>query len=249
MSIRCMCVDDEPLARKGLAMALEPFEDFELVACFAAADEALAKLPADIDVVFLDIEMPRQDGFAMLGQWPGPLPLVVFVTAYDQYAVKAFEEQALDYVLKPIDETRFAGVIARIRGALTEDTGRKERLLQTIASLKQKLKRDEATMTVKADDGYFRIKLADLLYVESVGDLVCLHLAGRQLITRATLKQYVADLSEQGFYQIHKSFLVNARHVVRVSKLRFGDHQVVLSNQKELRLSRRYRSALEAFTS
>ena len=241
MSIRCICVDDEPLARQGLRLALAPYDDFELVVAFGAADEALANLPEGIDVVFLDIEMPRQNGFEMLKNWPGVPPLVIFVTAYDQYALKAFEEQALDYVLKPIDEDRFAQVVVHIRERLSQNRDT-DYHLKTISSLEAKL--DEATISVKTDEGYFRIKLSDCLYVESVGDLVCLHMVDRQLISRGTLKKYLVELSNHRFYQVHKSYLVNAKHVKQISKLRFGDQLLVLSNEKELRVSRRYKSVI-----
>lgn len=249
MTFRCICVDDEPMARKGIALSLKPYPDFELVAQFGSADELLANMPENIDVLFVDIQMPRTNGFELLQQWPGPLPIVVFVTAFDQYAVKAFEQQALDYLLKPIDEDRFAQVITRIRESLAgqDKTVKTDQLMQTIANLKQKLQNKGAALSVKTDEGYFRIHMNELLYIEGVGDHVCLHLADRQLLSRDTLKKYVAQLSEHGFYQIHKSFLVNREHVKQVAKLRFGDHQIVLSDNRQLRLSRRYKSAIEHF--
>lgn len=250
MTIRCICVDDEPMARKGLSLALAPFSDFEMVAAYPSGEALLASYPADIDVIFIDIEMPRLNGFQLLAQLPEPLPLVVFVTAYNQYAIKAFEAQALDYILKPIEELRFAQVIKRIKNQLLlpDFTDKNNRLIKVIASLQQQIKKDAATISVKTDDGYFSVKLSDLQYLESVGDHVCLHLQQKQLITRNTLKSYVAELEAHGFYQIHRSTLVNAKHIIKTEKLRFGDHQITLSNGKILRVSRRYKAILEHFS-
>lgn len=250
MNIRCISVDDEPLAREGIRIALSNYKDFELIAEFGDVDSTLSNLPTNLDVIFIDIEMPRQDGFSLLSQWPGALPLVVFVTAYDKYAIKAFENQALDYVLKPIDEQRFEKVIDRIRQQfhqrqISPSLKETEHLRKVINGLKQKLVAQEAEICVKTDEGYFQIKLAELLYLEAVGDHVCFHFNGKQLITRNTLKYYIAQLQEHNFYQVHKSFLVNAEHVKQVIKLRFGDHQLLMSDTTKLKLTRHYKSVIE----
>ena len=246
MSIRCVCVDDEPLAREGIALALEPYPDFVLTDMFADADSLLDNCPDNIDVLFVDIEMPRKSGFELLEQWSGPLPIVVFVTAYDQYAVKAFEQQALDYLLKPIDETRFKQVLLRIRQSLDNQHSVQttDKLKQTIDDLRQKITMNQAAISVKTDDGYFRIKVGEILYLEGVGDHVCLHLSDKQVLTRDTLKNYATQLAEHGFHQVHKSFVVNIAAVVKVEKLRFGDHQLELHGGDKVRLSRRYKSVL-----
>ena len=114
-----------------------------------------------------------------------------------------------------------------------------------ISVLKQQINMDEATVSIKTDDGYFRVKVADILFIESVSDHVCIHLPQSQLITRNTLKFYVAALSEHGFHQVHKSSLVNLKHVINIKKLRFSDYQLTLSNQTNLKVSRRYKSILD----
>jgi len=249
MNIRCICVDDEPMARKGIALALKPFCEFELIADFSSAEDLLSNYPNNVDVLFVDIEMPRINGFELLKRLPQPLPLIIFVTAYDQYAIKAFEAEALDYVLKPIEEDRFTQVIARINRQMEQpkDSKKNDKLLKIVNALQQKLQKDEATISIKTDDGYFRIKLTDLLYVESVGDHVCFHLINQQLISRNTLKAYVIELAEHDFHQIHKSSLVNAKHVTKLEKLKFSDYQVELSNHTILRVSRRYKTAIKHF--
>ncbi len=250
MLIRCLCIDDEPHARQGIKLALAPYKDFQLIGQFGSAEEVLESDLSDIDIIFLDIAMPRKNGFAMLEEWQGPLPLIVFVTAYNQYAIKAFEQQALDYILKPIDENRFATVIDRARIALIQknQSAHSGVMLKTIETLQQQITKTSKSISVKTDEGYFRIKVGQIIYIESVGDHVCIHLQDRQLITRQTLKYYCAELSEFGFYQVHKSYLANAQHIKQAIKLRFSDYQLILSNDKHIRLSRRYNSALNMLT-
>ena len=249
MTIRCICVDDEALARKGIEIVLSSYSDFQLVGQYASADELMESFPENIDVLFVDIEMPRCSGFELLEQWPKPLPMVVFVTAYDQYAIRAFESQALDYLLKPIDENRFKKLVNRIREAIGQQKqvlSNREMFL-TIEDLKRRVIKQEAEICVKTDDGYFQVKLTDLIYIEAAGDHVCMHFKSNQLITRNTLKKYIVELSELGFYQVHKSIMVNTAHVEQVIKRRFGDYQLVMSNNVELRLSRHYKSAIKSF--
>lgn len=251
MTIRCICIDDEPNARQGLAYALKQYDDFELVAQYGAADTFLAALEenkvTNIDVLFVDIEMPRMNGFEMLSQFKGVLPIVVFVTAYDKYAVQAFEQQALDYILKPINDERFAQVITRIRHSLRQPKSVENvtELRKKINLLREKVRANEAKISVKTEEGYFRVKLSEVLFIEAVGDHVCIHLTNQQLITRNTLKHYKLELAEFNFEQIHKSTLVNIKHIVKYEKLRFSDYQIELSNHHHLRLSRRYKHILD----
>jgi len=251
MTIRCICIDDEPLARQGIKLALQPYTNFELVAQYGAADEYLKEVEAnhapEADVLFVDIEMPRMNGFELIERLTSKLPLIIFVTAYDQYAIKAFEQQALDYILKPILEDRFSQVIERIEKAFQQPRviEEAESLKKKISILKQQITLDEATLSIKTDEGYFRVKVSDILFIESVGDHVCIHLSQSQLITRNTLKSYVSELSEHGFHQVHKSSLVNIKHVVNIKKLRFADYQITMSNKKELKVSRRYKSIMD----
>jgi len=249
MAIRCICIDDEPMTRKGIALAIKPYNELELVADFTSGEDLLNNYPDNIDVLFVDIEMPRLNGFELLQKLPSPLPLIIFVTAYNQYAIKAFEAEVLDYVLKPIEEERFAQVVTRIKKQLgqPQDTKKNDNLLKIVNALQQKIQKNEATISIKTDGGYFRIKLSDLLYIESVGDHVCFHLNNQQLISRNTLKHYVLELAEHGFHQVHKSSLVNAKHVIKFEKRGFGDYQLELSNQVTLRVSRRYKSSIAHF--
>ena len=249
MTIRCISIDDESLARKGLALQLNRYSDFELVGQFSDPQELLINLPVDIDLMFVDIEMPRLNGFDLLKQLPQPLPIIVFVTAYDQYAIRAFENQALDYVLKPIDQRRFEQVIKRVRDIFEQQkqVESSDKLLKTIDELQSQIAQPEPELSVKTDEGYFQIKLNELYYLEAAGDHVCLHFENKQLITRGTLKKYEVQLTEKGFCRIHKSYIVNARKVRQLTKARFGDYQLSLLNGIELRVSRNYKSVLSKF--
>lgn len=253
MTIKCISIDDEPLALKGIKLALQNHSELTLTSQYGAADEFLQDIAngniAQPDVLFVDIEMPRMNGFELIAQYPGPLPIVVFVTAYDQYAVQAFEQQALDYILKPIEESRFKQVVDRIKHVMNrpKENNNADELLKKIAILKQQVKLDVATLSIKTDSGYFRVKIPDILLVESVGDHVCIYLKDRQLITRSTLKYYISALDEHGFKQVHKSNLVNLKEVVQLSKLRFSDYQLIMTNGKQVRVSRRYKSAISSF--
>lgn len=250
MTIRCICIDDEHLARQGVKMALEPYPDCELIGEFSSADELFSNMPDKVDVAFLDIEMPRQSGFDLLDKWPGKKPIIVFVTAYSEYAIKAFEKEALDYLLKPIDDDRFRQVIQRIQGGMAQraDTDATRKLLQTIDDLRTQLVKSAPEVTVKTDEGYLRVALSDVMYIEGIGDHVCFHVNERQLITRNTLKRYVAEFAEYDFLQTHKSFLVNAQKVSKLEKLRFGDYLITMANGDTVRLSRRYKAAIERLT-
>ncbi|NQZ82205.1 MAG: response regulator transcription factor [Colwellia sp.] len=250
MAIRWLSIDDEALARKGLAMALSLYPDFECIKQYSDVEDLLNDLPIKIDVLFVDIEMPSLSGFELLNVWPEPIPLVVFVTAYDQYAVQAFENQALDYLVKPIKQNRLGQVVERIRGNLQQQkqATSSELLLQTINNLKQQIHSNEAEICIKTDDGYFQVKVIEVLYLEAAGDHVCLHFANSHLITRDTLKNFLARLNEYRFCQIHKSFMVNLSHVKQFAKLRFGDYELVLSNDIKLRLSRNYKSVISQLT-
>lgn len=247
MKIKCICVDDEALARQGIQILLNKYKDFEWVASYCDVEDTLREAPENIDVIFLDIEMPNQNGFTLLEQWPGALPIVVFITAYNQYAIQAFEQQALDYILKPISEKRFDQVISRIRDNVNQHKKARstEQLKLTISHLQTKLFKQDKEICLKTDEGYFQIKLRDLLYIEAAGDHVCFHFINKQLITRNTLRSYAEQLIDDQFYQINKSLLVNAQHVKQVIKRRFGDYNIILSNDLSLKLTRHYKSVVQ----
>ena len=245
-TLTCICIDDEPLAREGLKLALTPHKELSLIAAYANAKDALEHSGPSPDVIFVDIEMPQMSGFEMVKHWPSPMPIVIFVTAYDQYALKAFEHNALDYVLKPINEEQFARVVEKII-VQYKNRGQTSALLNKINALESQLQDKSPQISLKTDEGYFRTELRNILWLESVQDHVCVQLTERQLIVRSTLKKFLSELIDHNFFQIHRSFVVNAAHVIKVSSVGFGDYEVLMSNEKTLRMSRRYKKLLKVF--
>lgn len=246
MPFKCICIDDEPLAREGLALALSKYQKFELLRQFQSGQEALSQKLQNIDVMFVDIEMPGMTGLELVRNWPEPMPKVVFVTAYDQYALEAFEHDALDYILKPIDESQFERVINKLQSHLQQlpHVQDKEELIAKLQRLQQSRGEEQEQISLKTDEGYFRVYTKDVLWLESVNDHVCVHLSDRHLIVRGTLKQFLSELVQFGFEQIHRCHIVNPEHVKQISKARFSDYVVTLSDKTELRMSRRYKNLL-----
>ncbi|MDF2180360.1 LytTR family DNA-binding domain-containing protein [Aliiglaciecola sp. CAU 1673] len=251
MSIRCWIIDDEPAAHKGIEIALKKHDDFEIVFHgYAVADALPANAPGQAaprpDVIFLDIEMPGQSGFSLFEQWQGELPLIVFITAYNQHAIEAFNKAALDYLLKPIEQGRFDEMTQRVRNRLQEKSlvSKKE----TLQALIQQVSAQQSPLglSVKTDEGLFRLKQKDIILIESVGDHLAIYYGDKTLITRDSFKRLATELDADFFFRTHKSFMVNIAHVLKWEKGRFGDGQLLMSNQKSVKLSRRYKEAMDA---
>lgn len=222
-AIRVLIVDDEPLARRGLRLHLERATGFEIVSEAATADEAVDRIERLApQVVFLDVRMPGADGFSVVERvGVDAMPVTVFVTAYDDHALRAFDAQAVDYVLKPIDPTRFARTAERVR-ALVAGRGAPQRLL---------LRDGRSILFV--EDG-------EIEWVEADGDYVRVHVRGRAHLVRHTLASMERRL-EGKFTRIHRSAIVN---VARVREVRAGPDrtaQVILRDGTALRVSRGYR--------
>ena len=250
MTIRCWIVDDEPAAHKGIEIALSNHSDFDVVYHGFAVDSDAVKKLMKPDVVFLDIEMPGNRGFALLDLWSDSLPIIVFITAYNQYAVDAFDNNALDYLLKPIEQSRFDRMTEKVRKRLKEQDVMLKR--DTVEALFQQVNTQESQLglSVKTDDGLFRLKQKYLICIESVGDHLALYYAdetGQQkvLLTRDSFKRLATELDPKFFYRTHKSFMVNSAHVVKLDRGRFGDGVIEMSNQKQVKISRRYKEILD----
>lgn len=247
MSYRALIVDDEPIARRGLRMRLAAQADFEVVGeCGdgAAAIESILDLKPD--VVFLDIQMPEVDGFEVVAALkPEQLPTVVFVTAFDQYAIKAFDVQALDYVLKPIDGERFERTLMRIREQLARtqpDQNLAERIEQALATLRQDGHRTYADrLAVRTDNRVRIVEVADILWVQAAGNYVELHIATKVILMRSTLTDLTARLDPDRFVQVSRSALVQLRHVRELQQGFDGDYVLLLNNGATVTGSRRYR--------
>jgi two-component system, LytTR family, response regulator len=245
MRIRTLIVDDEPLARRRLRAFLRPEADIEVVAECGNGEEAVAAVrKLRPDLVFLDIQMPGMDGFAVLAALEQRhLPLIVFVTAHDQYAVQAFEERALDYLLKPFSKQRFQDAVSRVRERLSgPDTGdfreRMAGLLRSVAGPKTHL-------VVKTGGHSVLLRTAHIEWLEAEGDYVRIH-AGREVyLTRQTMNRIEAQLGSGRFVRVHRSSIVNVEFIKEIHALPGGDHVVTLRDLTQVTLSRGYRDRLE----
>jgi len=244
--LRTLIVDDVELARQRMSRLLSAFDDIDVVGeCdgVPAALQAIGTLQPDL--VLLDIEMPEQDGFALLTELPDARrPSIVFVTAYDHYAVRAFEANAVDYLLKPVEAERLAATLDRVRAQRAGGQDR-EQLQQALHALGLR-PRYPARMTVRGRDATIVVAVASIDWIEAAGNYLCLRAADETHVLRDTLTQMEARLDPARFVRIHRSRIVNIERISRLSPLFNGDHTVVLHDGTELTLSRTYRDALFA---
>lgn len=232
MFIRALIADDEPLARKKIRTLLERETDVEVAGECGSGPEA-AKLISELEpnLVFLDIEMPELDGLSLLERLGPQVPAVIFVTAYDQYAVRAFDVEALDYLLKPIDRRRFQTALDRARERLRPSEPEARAL---------------SRLLVRSGDRLQVLKVDDLDWVEAADNYVKVHALGQTHLLRETLARLKSRLDPARFLRIHRSTLVNVERIHSLYPLFHGDQMVVLRDGTELTASRRYRRALEA---
>jgi two-component system LytT family response regulator len=258
VTIRAVVVDDEPLARRGVRLRLERAGDVEVVRECASGREAVAAIrELAPDLVFLDVQMPGVDGFGVVEQVGAEaMPPVVFVTAYDGHALRAFEAQALDYVLKPIDDERFARTLERAKRRVAErhesSVGRR------VAALLRDLGRGEAAVStppaapaagrlvVRERGRVLFVDADDVDWIEAEGDYVRLHLAGRSHLLRGTMAEMERALGAGRFVRTHRSVLVNVSRVAELRAVTSRECVVLLHGGARLRVSRRYRDRLEA---
>jgi two-component system LytT family response regulator len=231
--IRTLVVDDEPLARSNVTVLLRSDSDVEIVGECDSGRAALAQIRSHKpDLVFLDIQMPECDGFDVVEQLGRDLlPAFVFVTAYDQYALKAFEAGALDYLLKPFDNARFAHALSRA----------KERVSQ---NKKSPAKTDR--FMIKSTGQISFVKIAEIDWIEAADYYACLHVGPKSHLLRRRMSELERELDGETFCRIHRSSIVNLNRVRGLELNAEGDYEVVLDGGRKLRLSRRYRKQLQS---
>jgi two-component system, LytTR family, response regulator len=250
MKIRTLIVDDEPLAREGVALALAAEEDVEIVgACGDGPSAVRAIRELTPDLVFLDVKMPGLDGFAVINEiGADKMPLVIFLTAYEEHALRAFRVNALDYLLKPIDTADLRKSVERARRRRAQDEigawrGELRALVAAVAHERQAA--DTAERILVRTNG--RVHVLDPLkidWVEAAGDYVTIHAAGKQHLVRDSLRNIETRLAPHGFLRIHRSILVKLASIRELVAKDSGDHEVVLHDGTVLRLSRNYKDAL-----
>jgi len=248
VSIRALVVDDEPLARQRLCRLLQEEPDVEIVGECADGGDAVATIRARRpDLIFLDVQMPVLDGFGVLEALGGdPLPAVIFVTAYDRYALRAFEYNALDYLLKPFDRERFRKALERARSHLGPDkeADRAEQLLGAVEEFKSEGKALER-LVIKSSGRVFFLRVEEIDWIEAAGNYVRLHVGKEAHLLRDTMSSLEARLDPKRFLRIHRSTMVNIERIQELQPLFHGDYVVILRNGAQLNLSRGYRQRLQ----
>lgn len=263
--IRAVVVDDESLARKGLMLRLDELGQVEVVReCQNGKEalEAIAELTPDL--VFLDIQMPGMTGFEVIERLQQDnMPLVIFVTAYDEYAVNAFEVNAVDYLLKPIELDRLAAAVDKARfqlGAQRSDD-EKKRLLDIVIGLTGKSEQAVYELIQSgASPAQYGEKLAikdgasttfvpvrDIDWIDAAGDYMCVHVKGETLIMRTTMKELESQLDPSVFQRVHRSTIVNLNRVEKVSSHINGEFHLTLSCGTSLKMSRSYKDKVKHF--
>jgi two-component system LytT family response regulator len=256
-------VDDEALARRGLKLRLAQLEDVEVLAECRNGREAISAIrELQPDLVFLDIQMPGMDGFDVVRELQSDdMPLVVFVTAFDQYAINAFDVHAVDYVLKPVEEQRLEEAVARARERLTASASveRKQRLLDVIVDLtgksesaiEQLLQSDEPSypdkLTIRDGADVTLVPTRDIEWVDAAGDYMCVHAQGATHVMRSTMKDLESQLDPSTFQRIHRSTLVNLGRVVSLSSHINGEFFLTLDCGARLKMSRTYKEKVAHF--
>jgi len=244
--LRVLIVDDEPLARRGVSLRLREFDDIDIVGECGDGKSAVERiLELSPDVVFLDVQMPGMDGFDVLGALPREnLPAVIFLTAYEQHALRAFDVHALDYLLKPVDDDRFASAVLRARTLL--DAATKTKLTDRILGLLEKRAKQYATHFIVRTGARIQVVLVeDTEWIAAAGDYTELHAHGRSHLLRESMNSLEQRLDPTAFLRIHRSRIVQSRCITELRSIDNGEYLVKLSDGSAHRSSRTYAGRLE----
>lgn len=262
MTIRTILVDDEKLAIQGLALRLQAFPDVEIIDTCANGREAIRKIKTEKpDLVFLDIQMPGFDGFSVVkGVMEIEPPLFVFVTAYQEHAVRAFEANAVNYLMKPVDEDRLADTLDRVRTRLVEKRSAEEAeklkiVLAEVApdAMDQMPDEDETAaryeklINIKDRGQIFRVDVDSIEHIEAAGDYMCIYTGDNSLILRETMKDLERRLDPRVFQRVHRSTIVNLDKVRQVKPHTNGECFLVLESGAQVKVSRSYRDVVARF--
>jgi len=261
--LKVLIVDDEELARRGLEIRLARFADIEICGQCRNGREAIDAIRAQRpDVVFLDVQMPGIDGFEVVRRLSGSdMPIVIFVTAYDSFALQAFEANALDYLLKPINDQRLDDAIGRARRVIDEKsasahrskllklvcelTGRELTLEGAIAEAASTQPRFPQRIAIRDGSETTNVRVESIDWIDAAGDYMCVHVEDDTFVLRGTMKQLEQILDPERFVRVHRSTIVNRERVRSLRPHRNGEYFVTLENRRELKLSRSYKANLE----
>ena len=248
--INAILVDDESHARDKLSGLLSEFQEIKVKAVCKNGLEAINEINTHCpDLVFLDIEMPEIDGFRVVSNIEcDPLPYIVFVTAFNEYAVKAFEVEALDYINKPFDKARLQKSIDRYK-KVTEQKDELHHYEQKIKSILEDMGTPKTLdrFIVKKRDKYFILNADDVLWIESDGNYLQIMTDDDKYLIRHTLTGFEDYLDKNQYYRISRSVIVNIDRVKSIQKHYYGNYQVLMNNGKSLKMSKNYRQLMEDF--
>jgi two-component system LytT family response regulator len=264
-NLTAIIVDDEGLARQGLAMRLQEFPQVSIVQICKNGREAIAAIiKHEPDVVFLDVQMPGMSGFEMIREIQADImPMIIFVTAYDSFAVDAFEAHAVDYLLKPVEKERLQEALSKAAQSKTQQSveNEKQRLMglvvkltgKTSAAIDEMLDADEQPvehadrLAIKDGSSITFVPIKDIDWVDAAGDYMCVHVAGVTHIMRTTMKDLESKLDPSIFQRVHRSTIVNLRRVEKVSSHINGEFHLSLSCGASLKMSRSYKEKVKHF--
>ena len=263
-TIRTMIVDDEILARQNVEALLRPDPDITIVAQCSNGTTAVETIKQhQPDLLFLDVQMPGMTGFEVLNKLPAAImPQVVFVTAYDHFALQAFEVQAVDYLLKPFNRARFDEALVRAKEAVRrrdkrDVSKRFDEVMSALQKLREGAPVNATGVTARPREGDGRLFIRcdgeihvmapeDILWIESDGDYVRLHLSDKSRFVRMSLLKMMEKLDPAHFVRIHRSTIVNLRHMKKASPALYGEYNVELTNGARLKVSRTFVHDLKA---
>ncbi len=264
MTIRTILVDDEKLAIQGLQLRLEKYEDVEIIDTCLNGREAIRKIKTlKPDLVFLDIQMPGFDGFSVVkGVMEIEPPLFVFCTAYSDHALRAFEAEAVDYLMKPVEDDRLADALERVRVRLAEKRGAEEveKLKNVLAEVAPEemekfegeddvatSSRYEKLINIKDRGQIFRVDVDTIERIDAAGDYMCIYTADNSLILRETMKDLEKRLDPRHFQRVHRSTIVNLGQVRQVKPHTNGECFLILESGAQVKVSRSYRDVVARF--
>ena len=265
MTIRTILVDDEPLAIQGLELRLQAHDDVEIIDKCSNGREAIRSIKTNKpDLVFLDVQMPGFDGFSVIqGLMEVEPPLFVFVTAYNEHAIRAFDAQALDYLTKPVEESRLADTLDRARRRITEKRGveENEKLKEVLTEVAPEAveefaandsgevaaNRFEKLINIKDRGQIFRVDVDTIERIDAAGDYMCIQTGENTLILRETMKDLEKRLDPRRFQRVHRSTIVNLDLVRQVKPHTNGECFLVLDSGAQVKVSRSYRDVVARF--
>lgn len=246
--IRTIIADDEPKARRRTERMLQKYAEFEVVQSCSDGKETLNAIKKlNPDLVFLDIQMPEYDGFELLEQIePGHLPRIVFITAYDEFALQAFEVHAIDYLMKPFDADRFEASLQKVKNSIQASPGNEPQnsILELLKTIKDHDHSPDRLMIKKVGKFFFLDPL-DIQWIEANGNYVKITCAENHYLVRDSMKNIKSKLNPNIFFRIHRSTIVNIRKIKMLEPWFHGDYKVIMTDGTKFTMTRNYKRLLE----